>query len=244
MRTTFNDILPATFNSITFSASGYNLVGDPITLGTSSTFGSGYVTVNGLFTDTLGMDVQLGGAAGSNQFFTVSGGGTLIMAGHLSGTTGSTLTKEGSGTLDLTNNNNFFTGQVKLDNNAGVVQITNANALGSSAIGTTVGATRRLQVNNVVGSINTPLILNGSGIANDGTLLNLAGDNTWSGNITLDSDSTLGSTAGNLTITGQISDLGGGYNLTKEGWGDLRSPVGGWRYPQPGRQHLPRPDHD
>ena len=52
---------------------------------------------------------------------------------------------------------------------------------------------------------------------NVGALLNIAGNNTWAGNIELDSDTTIGATAGSLNITSTISDTAGGHNLTKEG---------------------------
>src|SRR5207245_2789520 len=64
-----------------------------------------------------------------------------------------------------------------------------------------------------------PLFLNGSGPLNDGALLNVAGTNTITGSIELDSDATIGSNTGNLILNGVISDLGAGHNPTKEGGG-------------------------
>src|SRR5262249_14599412 len=72
------------------------------------------------------------------------------------------------------------------------------------------------------GSIAEPLILNGPGVANGGALLNVGGTNTWAGTVRLDSDATLGAASGTtLTITGTVSDLGAGHNLTKEGQGKV-----------------------
>src|SRR5207248_1308925 len=72
------------------------------------------------------------------------------------------------------------------------------------------------------------LTLNGFGVTNNGALLNVSGANVISGNIVLDSspDSKVGITLGvnsgtTLTVTGLISDLGSGQNLTKEGTGTL-----------------------
>src|SRR5262249_20072246 len=153
---------------------------------------------------------QLGGPSGTDQFFTVNTGGNLTIKGQLSGTTGSSLTKEGFGTLVLANDNSAFTGKVKLDNNAGIVTITDVNALGTGSF-TTVGTNAQLQVQNVAGPITEPLLLNGPGIQNAGALLSVAGANTWAGTIELDSDTTLGASAGSsLDISGQISDLGAG----------------------------------
>ena len=71
----------------------------------------------------------------------------------------------------------------------------------------------------MAGAIGNGLLLNGSGISNDGALLNLAGTNTLSGGITLDSDTTIGATAGTMTLNGPISDTAAGHNLTITGNG-------------------------
>src|SRR5205823_10506273 len=135
------------FNSITISASGYSMNLNPIVLGVSSFSGAtGYITVNtGALNNSIALNMQLGNAAGTDQFFTVNSGASLNITGQVSGTTGSELTKEGAGTLTLSGNNNGFTGPIKLDNNGGIVQITNANALGTAALGTTVGTNAQLQ---------------------------------------------------------------------------------------------------
>ena len=99
------------------------------------------------------------------------------------------------------------------------MQIQNASALGASTLAATVGTNSQLQLNNVAGAIGNGLLLNGSGISNDGALLNLAGTNTLSGGITLDSDTTIGATAGTMTLNGPISDTAAGHNLTITGNG-------------------------
>jgi autotransporter-associated beta strand protein len=237
-RLTQNDLANATFNSITISASGYTLKGNALTLGsTQASSTTGFITVGvGASGNTISLSMQLGGPAGTDQFFTVNTGGVLTISGQLSGSTGSSLTKEGFGTLVLTTDNSPFTGKVKLDNNAGVVTITNANALGSGP-NTTVGANAQLQVQSVTGPITMPLLLNGPGINNTGALLNVLGSNTWAGPIELDSATTIGATAGVLNISGQISDLGAGQDLTKEGQAQVIF--------QPcRRQHLSWSDYD
>src|SRR5207245_1085411 len=117
-------------------------------------------------------------------------------------------------------------------NSGGIVQIRHVNGLGSSTTATTVGTNSQLQVFNpgagaftVVNNLN----LNGPGISNDGALLLPVGSGsvTWDGSIELDSDATIGAnvpltlavglnTAASLNITGTVSDLGSGHNLTKE----------------------------
>ena len=226
-----------TFDSITISGSGYNLTGNPITLGTTSSLGSGFVSVNSdLGNEQISLNVTLGGPTGSNQFFYVYTGSTLTLTGQLSGTTGSSLTKEQPGTLILTNNNSPFTGPVKIDNNSGILQIQNPWGLGKGTSTTTVGSNSQLQLNNIGATpIVETLLLNGPGAPNapgDGALLDLSGNSTWAGNIVLDSDSTFGVSPGNiLNITGQIGDLGYGYDVTKEGAGQMIfSHVGGNTY--------------
>ena len=44
---TSNDLVSATFNSITISGSGYSLGGNPITLGNPTTSGSGSINISG-----------------------------------------------------------------------------------------------------------------------------------------------------------------------------------------------------
>ncbi len=219
---TNNDLSGLVLNSIQVSGAGYTLAGKPITLGDPSASGSGTLTVNtGAINTNINFDIQLAGQAGTKQFFTVNQTADVTVAGHLSGTTGSELTKEGLGTLTLTNDNSGFTGPITVDNNSGVLAITNAKALGDTTSPTTVGTNSQLQVSNVVGPIAENLLLNGSGISNDGALLNVAGNNTWSGNVELDKDADLGSNAGSLNIMGQISDNGAGHNLTKDGIGQI-----------------------
>jgi autotransporter-associated beta strand protein len=214
---------PAVFNSISINASNYTLTGTAITLGTTASAGSGFVNVSANVVGTiLGMDVQLGGPAGSNQFFRVDTGAQLTLSGELTGTTGSTLTKELAGTLTLAHKNQFFTGPIKVDNNGGILVITDALALGDTTSSVTVAANATLQVQNVSAPINKKLLLNGPGAINDGALVSASGTTTWAGNIELDSDATLGASAGStLNILGQISDQGAGHNLTKEGAGQV-----------------------
>src|SRR5207247_35945 len=97
----------ATFNSITFSGSGYALSGQALTLGTTSVSGSGNVASNGSAgtSNSIALDMVLGAPAGSIQFFTMNSGTALTVAGRLSGTTGSLLAKEGTGTLTLSGDN-------------------------------------------------------------------------------------------------------------------------------------------
>ena len=227
LRATNNNLTNGVFDSISFGAGGYTLTGNAITL-TGGGASAAVVVNSGSAGNTIAMDTALGAAAGIVQTISVASGADLTLSGHLGGTTGSTLTKDGPGTLVFTNDNSGFTGAINLKDSGGALVITNAHALGDSVAPTTVGTNASLRVQNVTGPITEPLILNGPGTANDGALLNLSGTNTWAGPITLDSDATIGSAAGTLDITGQVTDTGAGHNLTKEGVGEvvLDSPTG------------------
>jgi len=61
--------------------------------------------------------------------------------------------------------------------------------------------------------------LNGNGdVSNNGALRNISSNNTWAGNVILESASTIGVDADVLTISGATS---GAFNLTKVGPGTL-----------------------
>ena len=218
-----NDLSGASFNSITFGSGGYTLSGSDITLGVPSLVGSGFLVVNaGSTGNILAINVQLGASAGSDQTFSVLAGADLTVTGKLSGTTGATFTKDGGGVLTFTADNSGFTGTMRLNNNSGALVIAHPLALGSITSPTIVGTGSSLRLSNVTGVINEPLILNGLGVANDGALLNLAGNNTWAGPITLDSNAALGATKGTLAINGKVGDLGPGWGILKEGPGEVQ----------------------
>ena len=71
-------------------------------------------------------------------------------------------------------------------------------------------------------AVANPLHLNGFGPGNLGALLNVAGNNIWSGSVTFDSDTYIGGSVsgGTLTINGSIGDSAVA-NVTKVGVGTL-----------------------
>jgi autotransporter-associated beta strand protein len=214
-----NNFSSIQLNSLALAASNYALSGNAVTLG-SATPGSGNITVStGAANNAASFNIALAGGAGNNQFITVNSGAALTLSGQLSGTTGSKLVKSGAGTLILTNDNSGFTGPFSIDSNGGVVRILHASALGDPVQLFTVGANSQLQIDSVAGTIAKPLVLNGAGPSSNGALLNVAGTNTLSGTVLLDSDATLGATAGAMILNGLISDSGVGHNLTITGAG-------------------------
>ena len=157
-----------------------------------------------------------GGAAGGNiqiesgQTLTVNQSANTSYNGLIRGAGG--LEKTGTGALTLGGANTY--GGTTLVS-GGALIITNSRALGATgaAAGTTVntGAILRLGGNNL--NVGEALTLAG------GTLDNPAGDNEYSGAITLTGTGTLASAAGHtLTVSGNIGGAGG---LSKTGAGTL-----------------------
>lgn len=196
-----------------------------LVLGAAEAIGGGAVTVNGgildigAFSDTVGaVTLTSGSITGTTGVLTGSSyalNGTVdtsvsaILGGAVS------LTKSGAGTATLSGANSY-TGTTTIS--AGVLDLRNATGLGTTASGTSVtsGAALRLQGGITVGA--EALTLNGAGIGSTGALLNVSGDNTYGGNITRGSITTIGSTAGTLTLSGT---MGGSFATTFTGAGNI-----------------------
>jgi len=123
--------------------------------------------------------------------------------------------KNGAAQLTLTGNNTY-TGSTTI--NSGVLNIQNANALGTTAAGTTVSSGAALQLQGGITIGAEALSLNGNGQAFDGALRNISGDNTYGGAITLTGATRIHSDANLLTLLGGIS---GTQNLTLSGPGNI-----------------------
>lgn len=215
-----NDFTNGLFNSITIGGTGYLLSGASLTLGSSASASSGSVTVNaGVTNATISLDVTLAKASGTNHDFSIGSGATLNFTGQIKGTTGAGIAKVQAGVLIFASSNSEFAGAISV--NAGVLQVGNSMALGTTSARTTVASNAQLQILSGVGTINEPLTLNGPGLGASGGLLNVASNNTWAGAITLDADSTIGSSAGTLNIDGIIGDSAQGYSIVKEGAGTV-----------------------
>ena len=121
------------------------------------------------------------------------------------------LTKSGTGQL-IVQANNTYDGITYL--NAGEIQLRSLTALGSTVGGTVVADGARLCAGGALtGTITENLVLNGLGGNGGGALQANDGGTavTYSGNITLATDSGFGSFAGGIafTVTGPISGAGG-----------------------------------
>jgi autotransporter-associated beta strand protein len=129
------------------------------------------------------------------------------------------ITKAQGGYLVLSGNNTYA-GATTV--NAGALRASSANALGSTASGTTVATGAALEVSGGIVIPAEPLSLNGTGISSAGALRNLSGTNTFGGPITLQSASSILSDAGTLTLDVASGDaVAGGFALTLGGVGGV-----------------------
>ena len=136
----------------------------------------------------------------------ISGGGAFAVR------CGVNVTPASFGTLILSGNNTF-SGALTINPFVKVVA-SHANALGTTAGGTTVNGGGTLSLNLGGTYASESLTLNGSGVGGVGALENLSGVDILNGNITLASASTIGLTGGSLTLGGIIS---GAFPLTITG---------------------------
>jgi fibronectin-binding autotransporter adhesin len=216
-------------SAVTINSDGILNVGVSTGLG-SLTLNGGQVNISS------GQAITPGGAITSNansahQTSLISGG-TLTLAGSTtfnvardatiasdltvsSVVGGGALVKQGTGVLTLSGANTY-TGATTVS--AGVLNIQNNTALGTAAGATTVASGAALQVQSGITVTGEALTLNGTGIAADGALRNVSGNNTWTGAITLGSASRINSDAGTLAISGNIG--GNTQNLTVGGAGN------------------------
>ena len=184
--------------------------------GGSITTGAGTLTIGGdVTTNASSTTATIAGNLGItvDRKFTVADGSAavdLLVSANIVGA--HRLTKEGTGTLVLSGTNAINDLLV----NAGVVNLQNGGALGTAT--PTVAAGAALQVQGGL-SLSNALTLNGSGISSDGALRNISGNNSFTGNVTLASDTTIGTDAGTLTLSGVVS--GAGFSVTKVGAGTL-----------------------
>jgi fibronectin-binding autotransporter adhesin len=196
------DLEVSNSTTLTLTNSGNTFTGSTtITSGTLNLGGGG---ANGFIGSTSG--ITNNGAL----VYDLTSTGTLGMS--ISGT--GSLTKQASGALILSGSNSY-TGATTI--NAGTLEVQNANALGTTAAGTTVSSGAVLKVYNASGISVTgeSLSINGTGVGGvGGALLSTGGTNTWTGGITLAGNSRINTDtsggAGSLTLSGTV---GGGANV-------------------------------
>lgn len=137
----------------------------------------------------------------------------------------------GSGTIAVTkispgnvwlSGNNTYTGATSVS--AGTLIIGHANALGSTASGTTVSNGATLGLRNGITTAAEALTLT-PGASSNSLLRNFSGNNTWSGSITASGGSgtfsRITSDAGKLTLAGTVTISGTSHQLVLQGDGDI-----------------------
>lgn len=180
--------------------------------GTLSVAGNGSLDMGG-FSDTVGA-VTL--TSGSIVNGTLTGTSFTVDAGTISAVlagSGATLTKNtaGSATLSATNT---YTGGTSVA--AGTLVVTADGALGTTAGGTQVASGATLDLNSVAYTTTEGLQLQG------GTLQTSSGTSSFAGAIEFAATSTIDVAAGaTLALSGNMSETGGSFGLTKTGTGSL-----------------------
>jgi len=185
--------------------------------------GSGTLTLTGANTYTgtttiSGGTLQIGdgGTTGSiastsivnNANLAINRSDTVAYGGTISGS--GSLTKLGAGNLTLTGNNTY-SGNTTVSEGAIIAGSTNALGAGGSTF-VENGATLALQ-GGLTFSSESELHLDGLGVGGwAGALLNLSGNNTWQGNIILDSTALISNWAGALQVGNASNTLSLGAN--------------------------------
>lgn len=179
---------------------------------------------SGSFTFVGSNDLDLGTGAvtlGSNLAVTTTAS-YLVVGGAISdGGNNRGLTKAGNGTLQL-DGANSFTGPITI--NAGVLRISHPTALGTVAGGVSQSGASALEIDGFLGGLTVgaePLTINGGGITNFGALRNIAGDNTYSGTVTMAGQSRINSDSDTLTLNNPTAVSSSGLTLVVGGLGNI-----------------------
>ena len=178
-----------------------------------------YVITAGGLLFTGSDDYTIGGgsiSSGASQLTVIQNApGMLAINSTIVDNSGLTLVKLGTGTLAL-GGANAYTGPTTVA--AGTLRVTAANGLGSAGQTATLANGTTLDVQANLGAEN--LTLGGNGVSGNGALINsnAAATGTVGGPVTLAANTSIGG-AGQLNITGNITDNGFGYNLTVVGPG-------------------------
>jgi autotransporter-associated beta strand protein len=192
--------------TVSASVAGVDLKGG-VSFNNNGNFGSATNTNDILVSGA----VDLGTAT---RTITVSNNTTF--SGNVTNTAG--FTKAGAGTLILSGNSTY-SGITTVSN--GILRASHANALGATGNGTTVSSGAALELSGGISIGAEALSLTGNGISSTGALRNIIGNNAYGGVISLAGATTIGSDAGNLTLSSGSSITGTNTNLTIVGSGNI-----------------------
>jgi fibronectin-binding autotransporter adhesin len=182
--------------------------------GASSLANTGALTVSGgtfdlgTVSDTVGaVTLTSGTIAGTTGVLT--GTSYAIQSGTISAILGGSgaLTKSTTGTVMLTGANSY-SGTTTIS--AGVLNVRSDTALGATGA-ITIASGAALEIQGGITLATQALSLTGTGVASDGALRNVSGDNAFGGAITLGNspaEHRINSDAGTLTLSGGINETG------------------------------------
>ena len=193
------------------------------------TVASGATFDTNALTDSIGSLAGAGnvtlGTPGAATTLTIGGNNTsTTFSGVISGGANAALVKNGTGTLTLTGADTYA-GTTTVS--AGTLIAANNTALGTSAAGTTVAAAATLGLQGNITVTGESLALTAATSPSTASLANLAGTNTWTGNVSLTgataNDTVKIDAAGGsqLTVSGVISEGTNAKVLYKSGAGTL-----------------------
>ena len=135
------------------------------------------------------------------------------------------LTKSGTGATSkwILGGNNTYSGPTSVS--VGILNIQHANALGSTAVGTTVANAAKLELQGGITTAAEALTLT-PGTGGNAMLLNVSGNNIWSGSITSNTVtssqvSRIQSDLNKLTMSGAVNLTGSAHQLVFQGNGDM-----------------------
>ncbi|MFA5262762.1 MAG: autotransporter-associated beta strand repeat-containing protein [Opitutaceae bacterium] len=209
-----------TINAGTVATSANNII--PVAAAVNMTGGTFNLTDR---TETIGSLAGTAGAVtlGAGTLTTGGNNGTTTFAGNITSTTGGILTKTGTGTLTLAGAGaNTYTGATNI--NAGAINIQKATGLGAVSGGTTVASGAQLQLQGAIAVGAEALTLSGTGLSSTGALLNVSGNNSYAGAITLNAATRINSDSGTLTLdvaSGNGIASASAQNLTFGGAGNV-----------------------
>ena len=199
--------------ALTLSGAGQTSTGALLNVSGNNTYGGAITRAADTTIGSTAGTLTLSGAMTGNFAATFAGAGNITGSGVISGTAG--ITKTGEGTLTLSAANTY-TGATTIS--AGALNLQNATGLGTTAAGTTVASGAALQIQGGISAGAEALTLSGAGQTSTGALLNVSGNNTYGGAITRAADTTIGSTAGTLTLSGAMT---GNFAATFAGAGNI-----------------------
>lgn len=180
-----------------------------ISIASAANIGTGAITLNtyGTGLTITGSGVEITNAIAASNNATITNANAVTLSGVISGT--EALTKAGVGTLTLSGNNTF-SGSTTVS--AGTLLVGHANALGTTAGGTTISATGGLELANGITLAETLTLDGGRLRVGSGVT------GTVSGGITLTNDSYVNAedSTATLTLSGVISDGASSFGLMSD----------------------------